>query len=70
MILVSSKSKQISIASLGGLIDKVMIFDTAAKRLYESKCRKSGIRGFKFDCSATIVVCEVVLADGTSIVKR
>jgi hypothetical protein len=30
-----SKNKQISIASLGGLIDKVMIFDTAAKRLYE-----------------------------------
>jgi hypothetical protein len=29
-VLVSSKSKQISIASLGGLID-VMIFDTAAK---------------------------------------
>jgi hypothetical protein len=33
-VLVSSKNKQISIASLGGLIDKVMIFDTA-KRLYE-----------------------------------
>jgi hypothetical protein len=26
--------------------------------------------GFKFDCSATSAVCEVVLADGTSIVKR
>jgi hypothetical protein len=34
------------------------------------KCRKSGIRGFKFDSAAASAVCEVVLADGTSIVKR
>jgi hypothetical protein len=68
-VLVSSKSKQISIASLGGLIDKVMIFDTAAKRLY----KKVNVESQELEVlslTQQVLFVEVVLADGTSVVKR
>jgi hypothetical protein len=46
-----------------------MIFDTAAKRLYEKvNVESQELERFWF-CAASAVV-EVVLADGTSIVKR
>jgi hypothetical protein len=69
-VLVSSKSKQISIASLGGLID-VMIFDTAAKRLYKKvNVESQELEVLSLISAQQVLFVEVVLADGTSIVKK
>jgi hypothetical protein len=70
-VLISSKNKQISITSLGGLIDKIIIFDTTAKRLYEKvNVESQELKILNLISQQQVLFVKVVLADGASFVKK
>jgi hypothetical protein len=70
-VVVSNKNKHLIIASTDDAIDKVVIFDTTARKVYEKKNVDSHeLRILDLMSSRQILLVKVVLQNGKSITKK
>jgi hypothetical protein len=70
-VLVSNKNKQLSITSFVAPIDKVIIFDTEARRVYQkTNVESHEIKMINLVSNKQILFVKVVLKDGKSVVKK
>jgi hypothetical protein len=70
-VLFSNKNKQISIISFAGVIDKIIIFDTVGKRIYNKTAVSSQeLKISNLVANQQLLFVKVFLQDGKSIIKK
>jgi len=70
-VVVSNKNKQLSITSFVAPIDKIIIFDTKARRVYQkTNVESQEIKMINVVSNQQILFVKVVLKDGKSVFKK